>query len=1044
MPLKSILCILLASCAHLLTLRAETNAQHAVAASSLALNDPPRLVLQWPARADATEYKIFRRLPGSTSWPLPIHEITSDAAPNTGWTDFSVAAGTIYEYRIMCTTTSAAIVAYSHLWAGLDAPIVESRGSLILCIDRTIRGGIAPELKRYEMDLIGDGWKIHKHYVPRALVGQPGWKEAVVATRQLILNTVAADSDVRGVVLIGHVPVPYSGRFVAPDGHPDHSGAWPADLYYGDLDATWEDEGVSIGATRPENQNAAGDGKFDSGGIPTTNGVELMIGRIDLSRMPAFGLSETALLKRYFDKNHNFRHGATISQRRGLIDANFGPQLSGKISATAHRSFSALFGADQVVEADLLTTLASQSYLMAYGDGGGTYTSSVGVANTNQFAAAAPHAVFFSLFGSYFGDWDNENNLLRAPLAAAGHGLTSAWNGRPYWNYHPMGMGAPIGLVAREAQNNEPFLNYQSPSSTGVRGIHIALMGDPALRLHPFPPPRDLQITGSGPSTTLTWQPSTDASVSGYHIYRAASQNGPYTRVTGVPATASIPDGQPIVATNFIDATLGANLGAFYQVRAVKREISSTGSYYQMSQGIFSNNLPADLPQIEPGQYAAGDEQKPFYFRVLIDGTFSSIAQVSGQLPPGLSLNFTTGEITGTPLIAGIYEFELQANGPAGMGGSESILLEILSLPFLVVHEQFDYPAGSQSLANRNGGTGWSSTWGTALNDVAASDMSYQTPPHLLKTSGLSASIRNNVASFRNLPATYDNGTIWLSAILRMSHASGGWGGLSLFDGGGERLFVGQRNGSSVWGMERAGSGTINSLTPTSETAFVVLKLVLSQGPDDVFLWINPSLVNEPSEATAFKLENTSDFQFNRIRLMHGKGSGRTMTVDEIRLARSFFEIAPTQNPLAAFRALHGLAMDGSEDLQSPASDDVANLTKFAFHMIGSNSGQRESLPMPNRNPITPGRLGGLPIIEHQPSSNNFTLRFAKRKDAAEIGLIYQLEKSNDLTPTNWQEITISESSRQPLDALYDIIEANIPSSGSAEFLRMKITAPNP
>ena len=39
------------------------------------------------------------------------------------------------------------------------------------------------------------------------------------------------------MILIGHVPIPYSGTRVSLDGHMSRTeGSWIADSYYGDLD----------------------------------------------------------------------------------------------------------------------------------------------------------------------------------------------------------------------------------------------------------------------------------------------------------------------------------------------------------------------------------------------------------------------------------------------------------------------------------------------------------------------------------------------------------------------------------------------------------------------------------------------------------------------------------------------------------------------------------------------------------------------------------------------------------------------------------------
>ena len=88
-------------------------------------------------------------------------------------------------------------------------------------------------------------------------------------------------------------------------------------------------------------------------------------------------------------------------------------------------------------------------------------------------------------FGSYFGDWDSQNDFLRAVLGTANYTLTSAWAGRPNWICHHMGLGLTIGFSALLTQTNSGLYD------TGIEyaEVHIALMGDPTLRMHIVAPP---------------------------------------------------------------------------------------------------------------------------------------------------------------------------------------------------------------------------------------------------------------------------------------------------------------------------------------------------------------------------------------------------------------------------------------------------------------------------------------------------------------------------------------------------------------------------
>ena len=69
-------------------------------------------------------------------------------------------------------------------------------------------------------------------------------------------------------------------------------------------------------------------------------------------------------------------------------------------------------------------------------------------ATTQKYATTVSMGGVFNMaFGSYFGDWDNKNNFLRAHLAS-GQGLTNVWAAIPNWYFHHMGMGDPIGYSA--------------------------------------------------------------------------------------------------------------------------------------------------------------------------------------------------------------------------------------------------------------------------------------------------------------------------------------------------------------------------------------------------------------------------------------------------------------------------------------------------------------------------------------------------------------------------------------------------------------------
>ena len=379
--------------------------------------------------------------------------------------------------------------------------------------------------------------------------------------------------------------MPYSGN-IAPDGHPDHVGAWPADGYYGDMDGVWTDTSVSnTVASRNNNDNIPGDGKFDQSYLPSAE--ELMVGRVDfrnMTRAPSSAATEVMLLRRYLRKAHDFRHkqGAYAAiPRRSILRDGFG-QFGGEAFSIAGWSwmFTAVgLTVDEAPSGQWFSSsyAGGKDYLVGYGNGPGSYDNASSVGNTIDFGLRPSRAVFTSLFGSYFGDWDSDNNFLRSPLAGNATGdslaLTCFWGGRPNRFMHHLGMGETVGFATMMSHNaNFWSANYQPNSYAGV---HCGLMGDPALRLHAVEPPRNLSGASANTRIALSWTASTETNLQGYAVYRAAASAGPFTRLTE----------DPLTGTAFTDTDVTAGQTYAYLVRTLKLETSPGGTYYNFSVG---------------------------------------------------------------------------------------------------------------------------------------------------------------------------------------------------------------------------------------------------------------------------------------------------------------------------------------------------------------------------------------------------------------------------------------------------------------------------
>lgn len=537
-------------------LHAQTCKEVSVELSAVVQENPPRITLHWLQNDGATQYIVYRKLKTGSSWGAVIGNLTGTTLL---YVDTTVNAGVSYEYRVSKLANERP--GYGYINAGIAVPAIESRGIIILVVDDSFVDSLATEIATLRSDLEGDGWKVVQHNVSR--------NATVPSVKALIVGTYNADKvNTKAVYLLGRIPVPYSGD-IFPDGHPDHEGAWPADVYYGEMNGLWTDNSVNVTVANDErHRNVPEDGMFDQSLLPSD--VELQVGRVDFANMPAFSASEQQLLKDYLDKAHAYKHKLFSATRRGVIDDNFGYFGSEAFASTGWKNFGPLCSPENVMANDYFTTTRDSSYLWSYGCGGGSYTSAGGIGNTNDFAASSLQSVFTMLFGSYFGDWDATNNFLRAPLAQ-GKTLTNAWSGRPHWMFHHMGLGENIGYSTRLTQNNSAlyFPSY------GARFVHIALMGDPSLRNDVVAPVANVVAQQIEEGALISWSGSGEQVV-GYNVYMKSEASTDYVKVND-DLVLNLQYPYPCIDEEGLYT---------FMVRAVVLQQSPSGTYYNMSQGV--------------------------------------------------------------------------------------------------------------------------------------------------------------------------------------------------------------------------------------------------------------------------------------------------------------------------------------------------------------------------------------------------------------------------------------------------------------------------
>ncbi|HEY3854037.1 MAG TPA: fibronectin type III domain-containing protein [Verrucomicrobiae bacterium] len=592
---------------------------YAVQISATVETNPPSITLSWAQDPfGAKSYAVFRKSEEATAWGSAIANVDGSI---TNFTDSTVEVGETYEYQVT-KNSEEGYIGYGYIYSGIQAPLIENRGTLVLVVATNSAIGLDDELSQLQSDLIGDGWNV--------ISQECSSNDTPQYVRSLITNVYYADPmNVNAVFLFGHVPVLESGN-LNYDGH--YTRSMPADTYYGEMKDDW---------TVPKNPT--------NGPSYIPSDVVLEVGRVDMFGMIGQGAlspwpSEQDLLRNYLNKNHNWRNHlipvqrrALMGDRRGVVDGSLA------MAASGYRVFQPLVGPGNIVQANIqdnapvpqrwISMLGSGNYLWSFGDGGGevngvTYLGTNGQYNevlSTDIVGVDAQAVFVMLFGSFMGNWNMQDDVLRSVLATPTMGLACCMSGEPHWFLHHMGLGETIGYGTRLTMNNSTL--YKNASNAFTRAVFINLMGDPSLREDPINPPSGLNADATPTAVTLTWSPGFDP-VLGYNLYRSASPTGPYSRLND----------SLVLTTNYLDSDVSPDTYT-YMVRAVRLETTPSGSYYNASEGVMETvEVPVTVtPPPPPPPISVAIAVQPAGFALTwnsVPGTTYRVLNSSSLSPP--------------------------------------------------------------------------------------------------------------------------------------------------------------------------------------------------------------------------------------------------------------------------------------------------------------------------------------------------------------------------------------------------------------------------
>lgn len=507
--------------------------------------------------------------------------------------------------------------------------------------------------------------------------------------------------EVKSVAMIGKVPVCRSGinDGAGSDGH-GNEASYGADAFYADMDGIvgtdWTDtqDNISTASSINGDINLPGDKQFDQQTIfQVGNGAaELGFGRIDLS----LGIqTETEAMRSYFNKLHRYK----------IASADFQPgrRVCDRLSYPNEReaelqSMPGVVGMSNV-EFTTTTTLptvksgqdADQLYSTQHGPYLFYFKGSGG-----PVGGVGGRAVFWTGMQSHWGYWYQSSlvssgaNYMQKRLAEDSFTLSFTWN---IWGlryiYHRMGMGLDAADMMKQSINNQgagtgsysyKFNNTSNGDYSGA--LYMNHMGDPALRLFMFEPPTALSIVKSGANPALTWIASPNASVTGYHVYRATNAGAPFTRITSAP----------VAGTSYTDTSVSSG-SYLYMVRAVRLEMTGGGTFFNASlgttQGFNVDAAPSAVTITTPATLPNVNWKTSTSLTLAASGGLPQYAWslASGALPAGMSLS-GAGIISGVPANVGSSSFTVQATDQIAQSTTKTFTITVTSNSALVLYPE--------------------------------------------------------------------------------------------------------------------------------------------------------------------------------------------------------------------------------------------------------------------------------------------------------------------------------------------------------------------
>ena len=297
----------------------------------------------------------------------------------------------------------------------------------------------------------------------------------------------------KGALLVGSLPAAYFE--INNDFGTGVYAKFPADLFFMDLDGSWQDSN--------------GNGVYDVHRGETS--AEIWIGRIDASILydPQDTMDEAGRIRNYFLKNSAFRRGRFRVASRALVDdgmflGNYGDQ--GLLAAFAEVNSPQQNNQEaNIAFFDKIKQGYELAHLNGYATPSGHTLSDGSMLSLETIRSADPKVAFYNLIGGNACLYQSSNYIGGALLFAPKGGLAVIGSSKIGGMLEPETFYSYAGEVNQKCVGDAliAWYNAQATDSPALDSWHygITLLGDPTLRLDPPIASinlAELKLTGTG------------------------------------------------------------------------------------------------------------------------------------------------------------------------------------------------------------------------------------------------------------------------------------------------------------------------------------------------------------------------------------------------------------------------------------------------------------------------------------------------------------------------------------------------------------------